>query len=160
MGRLRRAAESIEEVLGVALLAAMLGLAFVNIVTRYCLHYSLAFTEEVEVAGLVWLTLLGAAAGVKRGAHLGFTFLSRHFPRLVRRVLLLFSALLALAAFGALFWFSALQIRDERELQITSEALGSPQWIYTIAIPVGVLLVVLRLIQATVRSLREETEPC
>jgi len=159
MGRLKQLAENIEEVLGVALLAAMLGLAFANIAARYLLRYPLAFTEEVEVAALVWLTLLGAAAGVKRGAHLGFTFLSRRFPRPVRRALVLLSGLLALVVFGALFWFGVLQIRDERELRVTSEALGAPQWIYTVAIPVGVLVVVARLAEATVKALREEEPP-
>jgi TRAP-type C4-dicarboxylate transport system permease small subunit len=48
-----------------------------------------------------------------------------------------------------LVWFSLLQIKDELELKIASEAVGIPQWWYTLAIPVGGILTILRIIQAT-----------
>ena len=56
--------------------------AFLNVITRYFIQYSFAFTEEVEVACLVWLTMLGAAAGFRRGIHLGFDLLKIRFPAL------------------------------------------------------------------------------
>ena len=52
----------------------MVIVAFVNVVTRYLLHASLAFTEEVEVAFFVWVTFLGTAMAFKRKSHLAMTF--------------------------------------------------------------------------------------
>ncbi len=153
---IRKAYEHMEEVAGVVLLAGMASLAFINVITRYFIHYSFAFTEEVEVACLVWLTMLGAAAGFRRGIHLGFNFLALRFPRLGRRVLYPVASFLTIAAVCALIWFSLLQINDELSLNIATEALGVPQWWYTLALPVGGVLVIVRVIEATWEELKKD----
>ena len=68
------AAEHFEEMLGAALLAAMACLAMANVVTRYLIELPLAFTEELEVNAMVWLTLLGAAAAFRKRKHLRLLF--------------------------------------------------------------------------------------
>ncbi len=140
--------EHLEEAVGVLILAVMALLAFANVVTRYFVQYSFAFTEEVEVAFLVWLTMLGAAAGFRRGVHLGFGLLAFRFPALGRKVLAPIATGLTIATLAVLFYYSVFQIRDEMTLKITSEALGIPQWWYTLALPVGAVLVCLRVIEA------------
>ncbi len=140
--------ENAEETLGVFLLLAMCLLAFVNILTRYFIRYSFAFTEEIEVACLVWLTMLGAAAGFRRGIHLGFNLLALHFPVFGKKVLLPLTTLLTLTTVGLLIWFGVSQVRDEMNLNIQTEALNIPQWWYTLSVPAGGLLIVIRLIEA------------
>ena len=146
--------ENLEEAAGVILLASMSLLAFINVITRYFIHYSFAFTEEVEVACLVWLTMLGAAAGFRRGIHLGFDLLAFRFPRLGRNVLYPLASILTISTVCLLIWFSLLQIKDEMELKIASEAVGIPQWWYTLALPVGGILTIFRIIQATWQRLK------
>ncbi len=51
-----------EEVSGAVLLFSMALLAFINVLTRYFIKYSFASTEELEVASMVFLTMLGASA--------------------------------------------------------------------------------------------------
>ncbi len=133
------------------LLGIMAVFAFLNVITRYFIHYSFASTEEIEVACLVWLTMLGAAAGFRRGIHLGFNLLELRFPSL-RNVLFPLASVLTILTVSILVWISLLQIKDELALGITSEALGIPQWLYTLAIPVGGLLVILRIIEAWYRE--------
>ena len=70
----------IEEVLCALLFAIMGIIMFVNIISRYLLKYSLAFTEELVVSFFVWLTLLGAAIAFREGSHLGFTFITDRLP--------------------------------------------------------------------------------
>lgn len=137
-----------EEAAGVFLLFFMCLLAFANVVTRYFIRYSFAFTEEIEVACLVWLTMLGAAAGFRRGIHLGFNLLSLRFPIFGKKVLFPLATFLTLATVCLLIWFSLSQIQDEIGLNIQTEALNIPQWWYTLAIPVGGLLILIRLIEA------------
>ena len=69
----KKISEQGEEAAAVFLLFLMCLLAFVNVLTRYFIRYSFAFTEEIEVAGLVWLTMLGASAGFRRGFTWGLT---------------------------------------------------------------------------------------
>ncbi len=136
------------------LLAVMAVFAFLNVLTRYFIHYSFAFTEEIEVALLVWITMLGAAAGFRRCVHLGFTFLSSKAPPAGRKALLILSSLLAIFCFGVLFRYSLVQIQDELMLEVTTEALDIPQWLYTMALAAGSLLVIFRLIETTINKLR------
>ncbi len=149
-------AEHFEEMLGAMLLAAMATLAMVNVVTRYLVELPLAFTEELEVNAMVWLTLFGAAAAFRKRKHLRLLFfVGRLKPArrvILERLINIISALL-FCYLGYLGW---LQLLDERFLEITSESLGYPQWLYTLAIPFGCLLVVIRIVQAEWRSFRVE----
>jgi TRAP-type C4-dicarboxylate transport system permease small subunit len=156
MGALKQVYEHLEEGLGVLLLAIMAVFAFVNVITRYFIQYSFASTEEIEVACLVWLTMLGAAAGFKRGIHLGFNLLELRFPNLGRKALFPLASVLTMITVCILIWFSLFQIKEEIGLHITSEALSIPQWWYTLAIPVGGILVVFRIIEMTWKRLKKE----
>jgi TRAP-type C4-dicarboxylate transport system permease small subunit len=147
-----------EEFLGAGLLAVMAVLAFLNVMTRYLIQYSFAFTEEIEVALLVWLTMLGAAAGFRRGMHLGFSFLAERFASPARKIFFAAGAMLSMILFTLLLWFSISQIQQELQLQITTEALGIPQWWYTLALPVGSALVIVRIIETTIRQLRRPAD--
>ncbi len=151
-----RLSEHVEEAAGVFLLAVMALFAFVNVITRYFVQYSFAFTEEVEVACLVWLTMFGAAAGFRRGIHLGFNLLSLKFPLFGRKVLAPLGALLTAVTVVTLIYYSLFQIRDEVLLNVKSEALNLPQWLYTLSIPVGGLFVLLRLLEASWKEFKGE----
>jgi TRAP-type C4-dicarboxylate transport system permease small subunit len=152
--RLRWAVANFEEACCAAMLAAMSVLAIVNVAARYLTNFSLAYTEEVEVGLLVWITMLGGAAGFKHGAHLGLTFLVERMPARARRVLASAGAALGIGLYLALIWFSLRQIQDETAMGTTSEALGIPQWIYTVALPVGGAILIARTAQAAARALR------
>ncbi|MBI4572222.1 MAG: TRAP transporter small permease [candidate division NC10 bacterium] len=146
--------DNFEEAVCAGLLLFMATLAFVNILARYFTNFSLAFSEEIEVSLLVYLTMLGTAAGFKRGIHLGLIFLVNRLPRPVQRWLRAGSAVLACGLFLALLWFSVRQIQDEVAVATTSEALAIPQWWYTLGLPLGSILIVARIVQATRRALR------
>lgn len=143
-----------EEVLAAALIAAMAILAMVNVVTRYLIQLPLAFTEELEVNAMVWLTLLGAASAFRKRKHLRLLFFTQKFSPFVQNMIERLVNLMAAVLFCSLGYLGCLQLLDERLLEITSESLGYPQWIYTLAIPIGCALVVIRILQAEWRTLR------
>ena len=148
-------ADRLEEGGCVLLLTVMTLVAFVNVITRYLIRYSLAFTEELVVSLFVWLTLLGTAVAFRAGSHLAFTFLVDRSPRPVRRLSVWLSAALGIALFGLLIYFGLGQIGMERRLGTTSEALAIPQWWYTAGIPGFGLVVILRILQGAVRADRK-----
>jgi TRAP-type C4-dicarboxylate transport system permease small subunit len=128
--------------------------AFVNVITRYVVQYSLAFTEELVVSFFVWLTLLGSAIAFREGTHLAFTFVVERAPRAVRRAALWLAAALNVTLFGLLLYYGVRQIQSERLLGTTSEALAVPQWWYTAGIPAFSILIIARIVQAAVRAHR------
>lgn len=156
MTMLKKIYDNFEEATGVFLLALMAVFAFLNVITRYFIKYSFASTEEIEVACLVWLTMLGAAAGFRRGIHLGFDLVRIRFPALNRYFLFPLGVVLTVITVCLIIWFSFYQIQDEIAFNTTTEALSIPQWWYTLAIPVGGVLVIIRLIEATFKKSRQE----
>lgn len=154
MFNLRWITEHLEEVLGASLLAVMACLAFANVVTRYVFQYPLAFTEELEVNALVWLTMFGTSSAFRRRRHLAMLFFQDKFSEKIRRLLHLGIAALSMGLFVSLGYLGYQQLLDERLLEITSESLNIPQWLYTVCIPIGCGMIVLRIIQATFQDLR------
>ncbi len=156
MVKIRWFAEHIEETLGATLLALMAVLAFANVVTRYVFQVPLAFTEEIEVNAMVWLTLFGTSAAFKRRRHLKMLFFQDKLSPKARIWLNLGIAFLGVILFTSLGFLGYLQILDERFLEITSESLNVPQWMYTVCIPVGCGMIVFRIVQATIVEMREK----
>ena len=158
MNKVQWFAEHFEEVLGAFLLSAMACLAFANVITRYIFHLPLAFTEEIEVNSLVWLTMLGTSAAFRKGCHLRMLFIYSKFSSLLQRIVDQFISLLAFGLFSVLGVLGYRQLLDERLLEITSESLNFPQWIYTICIPAGCMLILIRIVQASILSWKGKPE--
>lgn len=150
-------AEHFEEVLSVILLSGMATLAFAGVITRYVFHMPIAFTEELEVNGLVWLTLFGTASAFRRNKHLRMLFIQDKMSEPVRRLVNIGINMLCIMLFTTLGYLGYLQILDEHLLEITSESLSIPQWIYTSCIPIGCGLIVIRIVQSTFRELKENS---
>ena len=136
-----------EEILGAILLAAMVTIAFLNVIVRYCTSFSFAWSEEMTVNFFVWVTMLGTACGFREGKHLAMNIFYDALPRKASRAAFIFSCILSLVFFGALFWTGCLEVIDEYELESISESLGIPVWWYTIATPAFSLLIIFRMLQ-------------
>ncbi len=144
-----------EEALCAFLFGLMAIITFANVVTRYLLRYSFAFTEELVVSFFVWVTLLGASIAFREGSHLGFTFITDRLPRQLQKSLIWVSAGLAVLLFIFLIFFSIRQVGEEISLEITSSGIGVPQWWYTIGVPVWSILVIWRIFQGAARSAKK-----
>jgi TRAP-type C4-dicarboxylate transport system permease small subunit len=141
-----------EEVLCAILFGIMSIIAFVNVISRYWLKYSLAFTEELLISFFVWVTLLGAAVAFREGSNLGFNFVTDRLPQKIQKILIWISALLGAILFSFLIYFSIYQVKEEIVLKITSMGIGVPQWWYTIGMPVWSVLVIIRIFQGAYRK--------
>jgi len=139
----------------VLVMAVMTMVAFINVVTRYFIRFSLAFTEEIVVSLFVWLTLLGTAVAFRQGSHLGFSFLVDRCPKSVQRTAIWLAALLGIVLFAFLIYFGIGQIQSERQLGTTSESLAIPQWWYTAGIPVFGLLIIVRIVEGAIAADRK-----
>ncbi len=148
--------DNFEEVLGASLLFAMALLAFINVITRYFIKVSFAPTEELEVSGLVYLTMLGASAAFKRDLHLKLIFIHSKLNKKAQKYLNLFSLVVSFLLFSTIAFLSYFHIKDEIDLQITTEALNIPEWIYVMAIPIGCILIDIRLIQKIIKTVKWE----
>lgn len=76
--------------LGVLLFIAITILLFVQVISRYCLGHSVAWTEELAQVMFVWMLYFGIAAAVRKRKFLRIEFLlDRVSPNLKRAMLIL-----------------------------------------------------------------------
>jgi TRAP-type C4-dicarboxylate transport system permease small subunit len=128
---------------------------FVNVITRYLIIYPLAFTEEVTVSLFVWLVLLGASIGFRHNAHLAMTFFYDKLPLSMKKVCFYISIALSISFFLLLTWLGSVQVMEEIELGVTTDALAiSAAW-YSAGVPLFSVLIIARIIQASRKIMRE-----
>lgn len=140
--------DSLEDWFLVITLGLMLILNFANVVSRYCLSTSIAFTEELTTNLFVWSSFIGAASAAKRGAHLGFDLLVNSLPAPVRRIISGLVTLVTLGMFVLLFYYSIDMIQTQMMLKQETPALGWPEWVVSLALPVSAFFCFVRFAQA------------
>ena len=118
------------------LLMTMALIAFVNVLSRYFINFSIGATEEITINLFVWTTVVGTGIAFERGAQLGMVTFFSLFPLTMRKVLVVFSALLGAGLFILVCGYMIQAIYDEVTLfHATSASLGLPVWIYYAGVP-------------------------
>jgi TRAP-type C4-dicarboxylate transport system permease small subunit len=140
-----------EEYLLAILLGLMVALNFVGILSRYWLHLSLPWIEEVEVGLFVWTVFLGAGLTVTRDIHLGFSALVDRFPVSAQRVIAVVARIAFVGFFAILGWFGLRMVLGEIANNQRTPVLGWPEWLIGSAIPIGMALALIRIITLLVR---------
>lgn len=128
-----------------ALLGTMTLIVVVNVLSRYVLHQSLAFTEDLAVDLFVWVVFLAAGLSVVRDVHVGFSVFVDLLPVRWRAVLAGVGRTLFLSLFAVLACFGALMVRDEYVHGQRSPVTGWPEWLFGAAVPVGAALALVRI---------------
>ena len=125
---------------------------FLGVFSRYVLHSTFTWYDEIARACFVWVVFLGAAVGVKRGAHFGLHMLVDMLPRYARR-LAGFVTPVVIMAFSAVLVVQGLAFMEFGRFQQLPVMGISKAWIYA-AMPVGGVLMILYALQALWRSVR------
>jgi TRAP-type C4-dicarboxylate transport system permease small subunit len=68
-------------------------------------------------------------------------------PPSLRKYIKIFVTLLSIGFFSVIFKSSITQIQDEILMQVTTTSMGVPKWWYTLGLPIGSGLIIIRLLQ-------------
>ena len=168
---LARLINELEETVIAVLLALMTGITFANVVTRYVFNSNLLWALEATTYLFAWLVILGASYGIKVSAHLGIDAMVNRFSPRTRLVLTLFAVAASLAyalimlyaswEYWSKFFFKAsfLEVQDVPFPAWIQKIFGLyedgepfyenlPRYIPYFVLPLGMALLVLRLLQA------------
>ena len=126
----------LDYLLAAILLFSMAGVAFLNVVSRYFFHFSIASTEEITINMFVWMTVVGCGIAFERGGQLGVETFFNRYPEKMKKGVIVFSALLSALLFLLVDIFMLQAIYDELTLfHATSASLNIPVWIYYAGVP-------------------------
>jgi TRAP-type C4-dicarboxylate transport system permease small subunit len=146
-----------EEALAASAMALLCIITMANVVVRYFTNISFAFTEEISVWLMVVMTLVGAAGAFVKGHHISINFFVDRIESAARRTVRLLGLLASTAMFATLAFFGTRMAYDDFRYEVTSPALGAPQWLYTVWLPLLSLLIVVRLLQLVRAFLKQGT---
>ncbi|MFY9370913.1 MAG: TRAP transporter small permease [bacterium] len=146
--------EKFQEYACAVMLFFVVALAFANVIIRYLTQGSLAFTEELIINLFVWITVFGGAIAFKRKAHLAVTALTNLFPPKLQKAAVFFSALCSTALFVLLLFHGYKLVVQEYVNKMTTYSMALPMWWFGLALPVGAVLLIISVVQATLEEMR------
>jgi TRAP-type C4-dicarboxylate transport system permease small subunit len=123
------------------LMAALVVDVFLGVFSRYVLHATFQWYDEVARLCFVWMVFLGAAVAVRRGAHFRLHLLIDRFGPRLRRVTDLGVALVVLL-FGVVLVAGGVAMYPVARRQVTDSLELSMLWFHG-ALPVGGALMIL-----------------
>lgn len=142
-----------DNILGLLLLAMML-LTCVNVFARYVLLSSMPFVEELTNAGLILLSIAGAAVAAKRGAHLGLTILTERLSPRGQKICDLLADALGVIFGVILVYYGIRMSGHEFSLGLKTAGMQWPEGAFGAMIPFGGVFLVIRYCQLFIRTLR------
>ncbi len=137
----------VEKGIIIFLLIFMTIINFVNVASRYVFARSMSFSEELTLIAFIWVSMLGTAAAYRRGAHLGMGLITEYLPPRWLAWFSLFATVCSTGFIVTLFCYGIDLIQSQILLKATTPALALPAWVESSAIPVGCVLILVRVLQ-------------
>lgn len=153
-----------ESTIAAIVLVIMLTLVFLGVISRYLLHFSFSFTEELVCALFVLLGTVGSAVACRRRSLYTLDLLTGMLKPKMQIVFSIINDSLTGIVAIFLFWTSFWMISTQFRLKNLTVALRLPAWLYTTAVPLGIGLMIFRCIQniaddvQKLKSLKKEGE--
>jgi TRAP-type C4-dicarboxylate transport system permease small subunit len=138
---IRRALGNLVEGILLVLMVVLCADVFLGVFSRYVLVRTFTWYDEIARLLFVWIVFLGAAVGVKRGAHFRLHLLVDRFPPALQRATVVFGILVVIS-FGWLLIQQGWKLVELGQFQQTPVMGLSKQYIY-LSVPVGGALVIL-----------------
>lgn len=158
MRRIRRVValldEHVENVLCVGLYIYVIATVFGEVVARYVLGSSILWAEETAIYAFIWLTYISMANLAKHRSHLAFTAIRDALPPTPQLVLLLLADACLLVLGVAIIVYIYQPIADNIMFNQKMTGVDLPLWLATAAVPFGWFLVVVRVVQRAVVTVR------
>jgi len=115
-----------------------------GVISRYMLHFSLFGTEAIPVLILVWASMIGASVGINRESHFKLLIFIDLMPNSIKSIIRVFvNSLIVL--FLIIILFKSVELTAAVYIQ-KSFGLGISVAYFYIAIPIGVVLMLIHLI--------------
>lgn len=125
-----------------------------QVISRYALKHSITWMEEAATILFVWMIYLGVSAAVTKRKHLRIDFLLDMMPFKIKRGMLIASNII-FALFNiyvSFIMFNVIKLLGTSQTTM----LHIPQRLVYSIIPLGILLSVIRLVEDTIKLMKED----
>lgn len=131
---------------------------FLQVLSRYVMNFSITWTEEIATFGLMWITYFGAAIAVVQRRHIRITILSDLLPPVPKKIV----DILCNVAFLVFIGFISIGLADMTEIAFKTNQVAAasrmPRFIVIGGIFIAFIMIMIRLVQDTLRHIAEYKE--
>jgi len=154
MGKFVKGINQVVHILLVLLMVVLVVTVFCQIGSRFVLGQPLVWTEELSRYSMIWMTFLGAAYAISIRAHIGMELLVDRLQGVTKQVLIIIASIISLIFFVLMVTegFSlSMRVMDQ-----PSAVLQIPMGIVYSIIPISGVILVINLIDTTIKQLKQE----
>lgn len=155
MKQLKKILNNFEGYLCAIMLIAMSIIVFMQVICRFILKSSLPWSEEASRYLLVWVSFLGGAYGIRQGAHLGVEAFTLMLPKKVRGFVEILCMVIGIVLCCIIFKFGVDIVSTQMRRVQYSPAMRIPMGYMYLAIPVGMVLFIIRYVQSIIDKIKE-----
>jgi C4-dicarboxylate transporter, DctQ subunit len=123
-------------------------LTFTQVVLRYVFNTGLIWALEATTYLFAWLVLFGMSYGVRVGSHIGIDAVVKLMGPRGQRIAGLLAALLSIAYCVILLVGSVNYIDTMHTMGVEAEDIPVERWLLSIILPIGFVLLGIRLVEA------------
>lgn len=134
------------------ILALLTAVVFLQVIFRFVLNQPLAWTEELAVYCLIWMTFLGSAYALSQKAHIAVDFFTSLFPLFVRKILYTLATLVSIT-FYIILVYQGYILTMHAMTELTPVLRLPMGWVYSV-IPISGFLLLINLFHVFVKDMR------
>lgn len=139
----------IEEIIVVALFAAMVLIIFIQVIMRKA-NNSLTWSEELGKFLFVWISWLGISIGQRKGEHIKITMLTDRFPFRTAQIFNILSDIIVIGICAVTFYYGVTLVITQQATPYAGIKI-STSWGY-LAVVIGCGLMILRSLVSVKKS--------
>lgn len=156
--KLMNAVAAIEKLILIVTMLLILVLTAGNVFSRYVIHRSWSFTEELVVAVFVLITLLAAALACREGELVNLTLVTDRLPEKLKKPSAILTTVLCVIFSLLLFKYGLDKVLTQLENGKRTFVLNWPEWIFWSFVPIGAGCMVLHFIEYCIDFCTKEKE--
>lgn len=156
--KLMNAIAAVEKFVLIITTLLILVLTVGNVFSRYVIHRSWSFTEELVVAVFVLITLLAAALSCREGKLVNLTLVTDLLPEKMKKASVILVTVLSVIFSSVLFKYGLDKVITQLENGKRTFVLNWPEWIFWSFVPIGAACMILHFIEYCVDFCTKDKE--
>ena len=135
-----------------SLVVAVIG---IEVLRRFALSFSSIWGEEIARFAFIYLTWIGASAGVKNRSHIRIDLIYGWVPKHHHIWLYLLADAATMVFAAVAFYYSIVPILTSIQFDSVTDGLRINRSFFLVAVPLGFAMTMMRLIQNFIRDLKD-----
>lgn len=138
---------AVEKVVLIVATLLILVLTVGNVFSRYVIHRSWSFTEEIVIAVFVLISLVAAALSAREGGLVSLSLVTDMFPDRAKKPLTIFITVISIFFSVILFKYGVQKVMTQIANGKRTFVLNIPEWIFWIYVPIGAGCMILHFLE-------------